>query len=90
MYHSEKAAAKAEEQFESVFAKGALPETIPELPYTTIDIPTELKKLSLIESKSEWTTLLVVYISFSQFYLINIIGVSSAPCPIGLSRSIPR
>jgi tyrosyl-tRNA synthetase len=38
MYHSEKAAAKAEEQFESVFAKGALPETMPELPYTTIDI----------------------------------------------------
>lgn len=58
MYHSEKAAAKAEEQFESVFAKGALPETIPELPYTTIDIPTELKKLSLIESKSEWTRLI--------------------------------
>lgn len=58
MYHSEKAAAKAEEQFESVFAKGALPETMPELPYTTIDIPAELKKLSLIESKSEWTRLI--------------------------------
>ncbi len=58
MYHSEKAAAKAEEQFESVFTKGALPETILELPYTTIDVPTELKKLSLIESKSEWTRLI--------------------------------
>lgn len=58
MYHSEKAAAKAEEQFESVFTKGALPETILELPYTTIDVPAELKKLSLIESKSEWTRLI--------------------------------
>lgn len=58
MYHSEKAAAKAEGQFESVFAKGALPETILELPYTTIDVPNELKKLSLIESKSEWARLI--------------------------------
>lgn len=58
MYHSEKAAAKAEEQFENVFAKGALPEVIPELPTTTIDIPSELKKLSIIESKSEWARLI--------------------------------
>lgn len=58
MYHSEKAAAKAEEQFESVFAKGALPEMMPELSVTATDIPSELKKLGLIESKSEWARLI--------------------------------
>lgn len=58
MYHSEKAAAKAEEEFENVFAKGALPETIPELVVAVIDVAQELKRLQIIESKSEWTRLI--------------------------------
>lgn len=58
MYHSEKAAAKAEEQFENVFAKGALPETIPELVISVTDVAQELKRLQIIESKSEWTRLI--------------------------------
>lgn len=58
MYHSEKAAAKAEEQFESVFAKGALPETMPEISHTVTDVAQELKKIALIESKSEWARLI--------------------------------
>jgi len=58
MYHSEKAAAKAEEQFENVFAKGALPETIPELVVSVMDVAQELKRLQIIESKSEWTRLI--------------------------------
>jgi tyrosyl-tRNA synthetase len=57
MYHSEKAAAKAEEQFENVFAKGALPESMPELFVSVTDVAQELKRLQIIESKSEWTRL---------------------------------
>lgn len=58
MYHSEKAAAKAEEQFESVFAKGALPEAILEIKLPVLDVAAELKSLKVIESKSEWTRLI--------------------------------
>jgi len=58
MYHSEKVAAKAEEQFENVFAKGALPETIPELVISVTDVTQELKRLQIIESKNEWTRLI--------------------------------
>lgn len=58
MYHSEKAAAKAEEQFENVFTKGALPEAIPELTLSITDVASELKKIDIIESKSEWARLI--------------------------------
>ena len=58
MYHSEKAAAKAEEQFENVFAKGALPESILEIPCAVTDVAEELKKIKIIESKSEWARLI--------------------------------
>lgn len=57
MYHSEKAAAKAEEQFENVFAKGALPENILEISCAVVDVAEELKKIKIIESKSEWARL---------------------------------
>lgn len=58
MYHSEKAAAKAEEEFESVFAKGALPEDIPEIKLNVTDVAQALKDLKIIESKSEWVRLI--------------------------------
>ncbi len=58
MYHSEKAAAKAEEQFENIFAKGALPETMLEIKLPVLDVAAELKTLKIIESKSEWTRLI--------------------------------
>lgn len=57
MYHSEKAAAKAEDHFESVFAKGALPEDMPEVMLAVSDMVLELKKMGIVESKSEWTRL---------------------------------
>ncbi len=57
MYHSEKAAAKAEEQFENVFAKGALPEDMAEIALGVADIPLELKNKKIIESKTEWVRL---------------------------------
>ncbi len=58
MYHSEKAAAKAEEQFENVFARGSLPETMPEISCAVVDVAEDLKKNKIIESKSEWARLI--------------------------------
>ena len=58
MYHSEKLAAKAEEEFENVFTKGSLPEIMPEISINVSDVPQELKNLKIIESKSEWSRLI--------------------------------
>lgn len=58
MYHSPLSAVKAEEQFENVFAKGALPEAMPEIKLPILDVADELKSLKIIESKSEWARLI--------------------------------
>lgn len=58
MYHSEKAAVKAEDEFENVFSKGSVPDSMPELLITVADVAAELKKIGVIESKGEWTRLI--------------------------------
>lgn len=57
MYHSEKAAAKAEAEFEAVFSGDALPETMPEIKLPVTDLPLALKDQKIIESKAEWVRL---------------------------------
>ena len=56
MYHSKEAAEKAEQQFITVFQKGAMPDDIPTVQWTgknTESIVTLLVELNLLSSKSE-------------------------------------
>ncbi|AEH45770.1 tyrosyl-tRNA synthetase [Thermodesulfatator indicus DSM 15286] len=54
-YHSEEAAEKAAQEFEKVFAKGGLPEDIPqvEVPAGEVWLPRFLKEQGLVKSTSE-------------------------------------
>lgn len=89
MYHSEKLAAKAEEQFESVFAKGSLPETILEIKIVEgMDFAVALKASGVIESKSEWARLIKenAIAVHEGDTITNIKWAPTAPCVLKIGK----
>lgn len=56
MYYSEDAANKARDNFENAFAKGGIPEDVPEAPFVS-DLQTSLLEAKIVPSKTEYRRL---------------------------------